>query len=128
MDSDYWQKLAALKPTIFDGAGQKATALARGEVAVATTGSSATNVSVTEDKAPLEYVIPKEGLVTFDYYMGITSSAKNKEAAELFMNYNFSKHGQTLSTLGDYGVRTDVPTRSPTGTSYRLSTPTKYGG
>jgi iron(III) transport system substrate-binding protein len=111
VSSDYWEKLAALNPTVFDGAGQKATALARGEVAVATTGSSATNVSVTEDKAPLDYVVPEEGLVTFDYYLGMTSSAKNKEAAQLFMDYNFSKRGQSLfSTLGDYAVRTDVPT------------------
>jgi iron(III) transport system substrate-binding protein len=105
----YWDKLAALKPVVYDGAGQKATALARGEIAIATTGSASVNVAATQDKAPVNYVVPEEGLVTFDYYLGKTKASKNVEAAEVFMNYNFSKRGQSLfAQLGDYAVRPDV--------------------
>ncbi len=105
----YWDKLAALKPTVYDGAGQKATALARGEIAIATTGSASVNVAATKDKAPVNYVVPTEGFVTFDYYIGKTKAAKNVEAAKIFMNYNFSKRGQSLfAQLGDYAVRPDV--------------------
>lgn len=105
----YWEKLAALKPVIYDGAGQKATALARGEIAIATTGSASVNVAATHDKAPVNYVVPEEGFVTFDYYLGKTKAAKNVEAAAVFMNYNFSKRGQSLfAQLGDYAVRPDV--------------------
>ncbi|MGU3586028.1 ABC transporter substrate-binding protein [Rhodococcus sp. C26F] len=109
LEDGYWEKLAALQPTIYDGAGQKLTAFARGEVPVATTGSASVNVTATEDKAPIDFVVPEEGFVTFDYYLGRTATAKNAEAAEVFMNYNFSKRGQELFTeLGDYSVRPDV--------------------
>lgn len=109
LPSGYWEKLAALKPVVYDGAGQKATALARGEIAIATTGSASVNVAVTKDKAPVNFVVPKEGLVTFDYYLGKTTAAKNAAAAKVFMNYNFSKRGQSLfAQLGDYAVRPDV--------------------
>lgn len=109
LEDGYWEKLAALQPTIYDGAGQKLTAFARGEVPVATTGSASVNVTATEDKAPIDYVVPEEGFVTFDYYIGKTASAQNAEAAEVFMNYNFSERGQTVFTeLGDYSVRPDI--------------------
>ncbi|GAA3666707.1 hypothetical protein GCM10023081_01950 [Arthrobacter ginkgonis] len=116
LEEGYWDKVAALEPTVYDGAGEKLTALARGEVSVATTGSASVNVAVTEDKAPMEYVVPEEGLVTFDYYLGTTASSKNVEAAKVFMNYNFSKRGQSLfAELGDYAVRADVPAPTALG-------------
>lgn len=109
LEPGYWDKLAALKPVIYDGAGQKATALARGEIAIATTGSASVNVAATKDKAPVNYVVPEEGFVTFDYYVGKTKASQNVEAAKVFLDYNFSKRGQSLfAQLGDYAVRPDV--------------------
>ncbi|NVM98218.1 ABC transporter substrate-binding protein [Arthrobacter sp. SDTb3-6] len=106
---DYFKSYAAQKPTIYDSLGAEATALARGEVAVGTVTISGTNLSAVQDKAPVKFIVPKEGLVAYDYFLGMTSSAKNTDAAKVFMNYNLSKQGQKIfGQLGEYPVRTDV--------------------
>lgn len=109
LGADYFQKYAAQKPTIFDSAGAEAAALARGEVAVGTVTVSGTNISAVQDKAPVKFIIPEEGLVNFENYVGIAASATNVEAAKVFMNYNLSKHGQkAFAQLGEYPARADV--------------------
>jgi iron(III) transport system substrate-binding protein len=109
VDPDYWKKLAALGPTVFDSGGERQQALARGELKVATAGTAAVNVAVKEDGAPIRYVVPKEGLVLFSFFAGKSATAKNPEAAEVFLNYALSKRGQKVITqVGDYSVRSDV--------------------
>lgn len=109
MGTDYFQKYATQKPTIYDSLGAEATALARGEVAVGTVTVSGTNISAVQDKAPVKFIIPEEGLVAYDYYLGMAASATNVEAAKVFMNYNLSKQGQKVfAQLGEYPARTDV--------------------
>jgi iron(III) transport system substrate-binding protein len=109
MGADYFQQYAAQKPTIYDSLGAEATALARGEVAVGTVTVSGTNISAVQDKAPVKFIIPEEGLVAYDYYLGMAASATNVEAAKVFMNYNLSKQGQKVfAQLGEYPARTDV--------------------
>ena len=109
MGTDYFQKYAAQKPTIYDSLGAEATALARGEVAVGTVTVSGTNISAVQDKAPVKFIVPEEGLVTYAYYLGMAASATNVEAAKVFMNYNLSKQGQKVfAQLGEYPARTDV--------------------
>lgn len=105
----YFAKYAAQKPTIYDSLGAEATALARGEVAVGTVTISGTNISAVQDKAPVKFIVPDEGLVAYDYYLGMAGSATNVEAAKVFMNYNLSKQGQKVfAQLGEYPARTDV--------------------
>ncbi|GAB3272770.1 extracellular solute-binding protein [Sinomonas notoginsengisoli] len=109
MGPDYFAKYAAQKPKIYDSLGAEATALARGEVAVGTVTISGTNISAVQDKAPVKFVVPEEGVVSYDYYLGITASAKNAEAAKVFMDYNLSKPGQQVfAQIGEYPARTDV--------------------
>lgn len=116
VDPDYWTKMAALKPTIFDSGGQRQEALARGELNVATAGTAAVNVAVTKDSAPINYVVPEEGLVLFSFFAGKASTAKNPEAAEVFLNYALSKRGQAvISEVGDYPARSDVAPPSALG-------------
>ncbi|MEO7122444.1 MAG: extracellular solute-binding protein [Lacisediminihabitans sp.] len=106
---DYLQKYASQKPVIYDSLGAEATALARGEIAVGTVTISGTNISATQDKAPVTFVVPTEGVVSYDYYLGLASSVKNTAAAEVFMNYNFSKRGQKVfAQIGEYPARSDV--------------------
>ena len=106
---EYFQSYSSQKPTIYDSLGAEATALARGEVAVGTVTISGTNISAVQDKAPVKFVAPEEGLVAYDYFLGMTSSAKNSEAAKVFMNYNFSKQGQKVfAQIGEYPARTDM--------------------
>lgn len=109
VDPDYWSKLAALRPTIFDSGGQRQEALARGELTVATAGTAAVNVAVTQDNAPIGLVVPDEGLVLFSFFIGKVADSANSEAAEVFLNYALSKRGQAvISQVGDYAARADV--------------------
>lgn len=109
VDPDYWTKMAALKPTVYDSGGQRQEALARGELNVATAGTAAVNVAITEDGAPIEYVVPEEGIVLFSFFAGRTADSKNPEAAEVYLNYALSERGQSvIRQVGDYSVRADV--------------------
>lgn len=109
VDPNFWAELAKRNPTVYDTGGSRQQALARGELAVATAGTAAVNVAVTEDGAPIDYVVPEEGLVLFSFFAGKAATAKNSEAAEVFLNYALSKRGQRVVTqVGDYSVRTDV--------------------
>lgn len=109
VDPDYWTKMAALNPTIFDSGGQRQEALARGELNVATAGTAAVNVAVTQDNAPIALVVPEEGLVLFSFFAGKVADSANSEAAEVFLNYALSKRGQSvIAQVGDYAARADV--------------------
>lgn len=109
VDPDYWAKLADLDPTIYDSGGQRQEALARGELNVATAGTAAVNVAVTEDGAPIDYVVPEEGLVLFSFFTGKVEDSPNSEAAEIYLNYALSQRGQSVvAQVGDYAARADV--------------------
>ncbi|MDN3905568.1 extracellular solute-binding protein [Arthrobacter sp. YD2] len=109
VDPDYWTKMAALKPTVYDSGGQRQEALARGELNVATAGTAAVNVAITEDGAPIQYVVPEEGIVLFSFFAGKAADTKNPEAAELYLNYALSERGQSVvRQVGDYSARADV--------------------
>lgn len=109
VDPDFWTKMAALQPTIFDSGGQRQEALARGELRMATAGTASVNVAVTQDNAPIDYVVPEEGIVLFSFFIGKVADAKNSEAAEVFLNYALSHRGQSvIAQVGDYAARADV--------------------
>lgn len=106
---DFWPRMADLDATIYDSGGQRQEALARGELEVATAGPASVNTTVNEDGAPIEYVVPEEGIVLFSFFIGQTATAPDAEAAEVFINYALSKRGQSvLAAVGDYSVRADV--------------------
>lgn len=113
LGDDYFKKYAAQDPVIYNSLGQEAIALARGEVWVGTVKVSDINVLARKDNAPLMFVVPKEGVAVYDYYLGMTSSVQHEAAAKVFINYNLSKRGQEVfSGLGEYPARSDVA--SPT--------------
>lgn len=108
LGADYLTQYAAQKPRIFDSLGAEAQSLARGEIAVGTVTVSGVNVSAAQ-KAPVTFVVPKEGVAVYDYFAGMTSAASHPNAAKLFLNWTLSKRGQALfSQIGEYAVRTDV--------------------
>lgn len=109
VDPDYWTKLAELEPTVYDSGGQRQEALARGELDVATAGTAAVNVAVTEDGAPIDYVVPDEGIVLFSFFAGKAADSASPEAAEVYLNYALSARGQSVITqVGDYAARSDI--------------------
>lgn len=109
VDPEYWTKMAALEATVYDSGGQRQEALARGELNVATAGTAAVTVAVTEDGAPIDYVVPEEGIVLFSFFAGKAATSANDEAAEVYLNYALSERGQSvIRQVGDYSARADV--------------------
>lgn len=105
---DYLAGYSAQNPRIFDSSGSQVDALARGEIKVGTMPIS-TGYAATIDGAPLTIATPTDQAVAFGYYMGVTESASNPNAAKVFLNWSMSKRGQEATgELGDYPVRTDV--------------------
>lgn len=108
LGEDYLRDFAAMQPRIFDSAGAMSDALARGEVSVGSL-PIATAYGAQVEGAPLSIVIPEEGAAAFSYYLGVTSSAKSPNAAQVFVNWSMSRAGQNASGEGgDYPVREDV--------------------
>lgn len=93
---------------VFDSIGAQLDALARGEINAGTVVVSGVNIANREN-APVTFVIPDEGITSYDYYTGVASTATHLAAAQVFMNWNLSKRGQQVfSDIGEYPVRTDV--------------------
>jgi iron(III) transport system substrate-binding protein len=100
---------------VFDSLGAELDALARGEIYAGTVVVSSVNIAINEN-APVTFVVPTEGVTAYDYYTGVSSTAKNAAAAKVFMNWNLSKRGQlVLHDIGEYSVRSDIPAPSVRG-------------
>jgi iron(III) transport system substrate-binding protein len=106
---DAWQRLAANEPRIQATAIPVQNDLQRGRTSVATVGAAGM-LQLIEDKAPIKIIIPEEGLVAFGAMGNVAKSAKNPNAAKLWVNYVTSKYGSTLmSKTGSYGTHMDAP-------------------
>lgn len=116
LGDDFLRAYAANDTRIFDAVGAELDGIARGEVSVGTVVVSSVNIARAEN-APVQFVIPADGLTTYDYYTGVAADAPHRAAAELFMNWTMSRRGQSVfSQIGEYPVRTDVPTPVVLGT------------
>lgn len=107
LGDEYLREFSA-SARVFDSIGAQLDALARGEIAAGTVVVSAVNIANNEN-APINFVVPDEGVTSYDYYTGVASTAQHRAAAEVFMNWTLAKRGQQVfSDLGEYSVRTDV--------------------
>lgn len=95
LGEDYWPKQAATKPALFPSGAPLSDALVRGEVAIA---PLLYNVIYTKqrDGAPVEIFFGPEGAPAIPYSTGIPKTAKNPNAAKLYMNWCMSKEGQAF--------------------------------
>lgn len=95
LGEDYWAKQAATEPVLFPSGAPTSDALVRGEIAIA---PSLYNIVFTKqrDGAPVEIVFPPEGVPVNPYADGIPTTAKNPNAARLFLNWCLSVEGQTF--------------------------------
>ena len=104
MGDDYWKRMAALKVRIYPTSAPLISNLVRGEVAMAWAGTS----TVFQQKAlgaPLKAIFPKEGTCSFSASGGISSKAKNLNAAKLWMEWITSKRGsQFVDNTASYGA------------------------
>lgn len=112
IDPDYWQKLAAQQPKIYPSVSPLATDVARGEIAVALGAISEQTIAQTKAGAPLRVIFPTEGISAFGANGGITTTAKNPNAAALLLDWLTSKRGgDIVAKVGAYPANpaSDLP-------------------
>jgi iron(III) transport system substrate-binding protein len=94
---DFWKAGAAVEPRLYESNGPLATGLVRGEVSVASLLVNA-SLPLQAEGAPIKIVYPKEGLPITPGMAGIFKTAKNPNAAKLYLNWALSLEGQNVMT------------------------------
>jgi iron(III) transport system substrate-binding protein len=95
LGEDYWAKQASTHPILYPSGAPMSDALVRGEVAMGPLIYNAVFPKMKEG-APLKVVFPPEGVPANPYATGIPKTAKNVNAARLYLNWCLSKEGQTF--------------------------------
>lgn len=95
VSENYHARQAALKVTLYPSGAPLADSLVRGEIEVA---PSLYNIVFTKarDGAPVEAVFAPEGVPIIPFSSGIAATAKNPNAARLFLNWRLSSEGQSF--------------------------------
>jgi iron(III) transport system substrate-binding protein len=110
LGEDYWKKHAANEIVLFPSGAPTADALVRGEISIA---PSLYNIVFTKqrDGAPLEIIFPPEGVPIIPFATGIPTTAKNPNAAKLYMNWCLSAEGQAymIKDLGNLTSLKNAP-------------------
>ena len=100
IDPDFWKKLAAQMPRIYPAVAPLSTDLTRGEIAIAI-GAIAEPVWLQmKAGAPVKVIFPSEGISSFPAAGGVSTTAKNPNAAALFLDWITSKHGGNVVARG----------------------------
>jgi iron(III) transport system substrate-binding protein len=95
---DYWQKLAPLKPHAFDSYVQQFDRLVNGQDKVALTAQYSGYLIAKAKGAPVEFVLPPDGVIATPQPYGLIKEAPHPEAAKLFMDWFLGAPGQTAMT------------------------------
>lgn len=95
LGEDYHKKQAAVDNVLFPSGAPMSDALVRGEILL---GPMIYSIAFNKmkDGAPIEAVFPPEGVPILAYADGIPKTAKNPNAARLFMNWRLSAEGQAF--------------------------------
>jgi len=95
LGEDYWKKQAATDPVLYPSGAPMSDSLVRGEI---TMGPLLYNIVYPKKKdgAPLEVFFAPEGAPVNPYASGVPTTAKNPNAAKLFLNWCLSQEGQTF--------------------------------
>jgi iron(III) transport system substrate-binding protein len=95
LGEDYWAKQASTNPILYPSGAPMSDAMVRGEIGM---GPLIYNAVYPKQKegAPLKVVFPPEGVPANPYATGIPKTAKNVNAARLYLNWCLSKEGQTF--------------------------------
>jgi iron(III) transport system substrate-binding protein len=94
---DYCKAGSAVEPRLYESNGPLATGVVRGEVSVASLLVNA-SLPLQAEGAPIKIVYPKEGLPITPGMAGIFKTAKNPNAAKLYLNWALSLEGQNVMT------------------------------
>lgn len=110
LGQDFLEGFAAQNPRIFDSSARLVDSVARGELAIGPMPPSRV-AALVEQGAPLSFILPEEGMVVWPSYIGLSSAARNVNAAQLYINWVMSLYGQEITVaLGDYAVHPDAGT------------------
>lgn len=102
------QKLAAVKPVIFNASSEVAQNLAQGNVSTAIIFEP-TAFQFIADGAPIVLLYPEVGVLAGDTYQAVAANAPHPNAARLWQLWSLSKHGQSVLTgTGTRSVRKDA--------------------
>ncbi len=128
--NDFWPQLAPLRPHAFDSYVQQFDRLVNGQDKVALTAQYSGYLMMKAKGAPVEFVIPPDGVVAAPQPWGIVKEAPHPAAAQLFMDWFLSVPGQTgnAEVLLTHSARSDVPP-PPGGVSineFKVLTPTDW--
>lgn len=107
---EYWQNLVPLRPHSFDSYVQQFDRLVNGQDKVALTAQYAGFLSMKAKGAPVEFVIPPDGVISAPQPWGIVKEAPHPAAAQLFMDWFLGAPGQTANVAAQYvhSPRSDV--------------------
>jgi len=109
LGDDYWKKLAAQSPRIYPTATPVMTDIVRGETFLGINPISLPLAQI-DSGAPITIVYPQEGLPAFPIAGGMTSSAKNRNAAQVFLDWLTSKRGgEVIASTAAYALNPDAP-------------------
>jgi iron(III) transport system substrate-binding protein len=100
VDPDFWKKFAPQVPKQYPSIAPVAIDLARGEIAIGLGPLAEQTFLQMQAGAPLKVVFPTEGISSFPGVGGITPTAKNPNAAAVFLNWMTSKHGGNIIGKG----------------------------
>jgi iron(III) transport system substrate-binding protein len=108
LGEDYWAKQAATKPRLYPSGAPLSDALVRGEVTIAPLVHNII-FQKKRDGAPVEIFFPPEGVPVTPYASGIPKTAKNPNAAKLYLDWMLSDDGQIYS-IKEQGNLTSLKT------------------
>lgn len=114
MGPDTWEKIAALRPRLFESNGPASSAIVRGEIQMGTL-LLATATALKLQGAPIDVVYPAEGLPAAPGAAGIFKNAPHPNAAKLFMDWSLSEEGQNVIVEKLGGMSLLAGTKKPEG-------------
>src|SRR5690606_33738251 len=79
LGEDYWERMAAVSPQLFESGGPLASALTRGEISVASALTHGVYPLMAAG-APIELVYPAEGVPATPSAAGVSATAPNPNA------------------------------------------------
>ena len=94
----YGEKMTALKPVGLAGTAQQYEKVVAGEILINGMGQTSTYVQQKLAGAPIEIVLPKEGIPYTIQCTGLVKNAPHPATAKLFLNWLFSEEGQKAIT------------------------------
>lgn len=108
---DYWTKFAELHPVAYDSMVQQNDRLVNEQDMIAACAQDSGYLDFKRRGAPINFVIPTDGLVGAPVSWGIVKEAPHPEAAKLYLDYLLSAYGQAknVEALLKVPTRTDVP-------------------